>query len=121
MTLPTNGYGRVNEAFRTLDTGLSYKNICLLSKRFIFDMARHCPIEPLPLCPLLFLLFVNDLPDVLETMTLIFADDVKMVTRRSQSMNFAVLLLLHGPGRRNGTYRSTLLNATIPQSGEKFP
>ncbi len=37
--------------------------------------------------PLLFLLFVNDLPDVLETMTLLVADDVKMVTRRSQSMN----------------------------------
>ncbi len=37
--------------------------------------------------PLLFLLFVNDLPDVLETLTLLFADNVKMVTRRSQSMN----------------------------------
>ncbi len=37
--------------------------------------------------PLLFFLFVNDLPDVLETMTLLFADDVKMVTRRSPSMN----------------------------------
>ncbi len=37
--------------------------------------------------PLLFLLFVNDLPDALETLTLLFADDVKMVTRRSQSMN----------------------------------
>ncbi len=37
--------------------------------------------------PLLFLLFVNDLPDVLETMTLLFDDDAKMVTRRSQSMN----------------------------------
>ncbi len=37
--------------------------------------------------PLLFLVFVSDLPDVLETMTLLFADDVKMVTRRSQSMN----------------------------------
>ncbi len=37
--------------------------------------------------PLLFLLFVNDHPDVLETMTLVFADDVKMVTRRSQGMN----------------------------------
>ncbi len=30
-------------------------------------------------------------------------------------------LLLHGTGRRNGTYRSILLNATISQSGEKFP
>ncbi len=37
--------------------------------------------------PLLFLLFVNDLPDALETMTLFFADEIKMVTRRSQSMN----------------------------------
>ncbi len=37
--------------------------------------------------PPLFLLFVNDLPDVLETLTLLFADDVKMVTRRSQNMN----------------------------------
>ncbi len=36
--------------------------------------------------PLLFLLFVNHLPDVLETMALFFADDVKMVTRRSQNM-----------------------------------
>ncbi len=33
--------------------------------------------------PLLFLLFVNDL----ETLALLFADDVKMVTRQSQSMN----------------------------------
>ncbi len=37
--------------------------------------------------PLLILLFVNDLPDVLETLTLLFADDVKMVTQQSQSMN----------------------------------
>ncbi len=37
--------------------------------------------------PLLFLLFVNDLPGVLETMTELFADDVKMVTRRSRIMN----------------------------------
>ncbi len=37
--------------------------------------------------PLLFLLFVNDLPDVLDALTLLFEDDVKMVTRRSQSMN----------------------------------
>ncbi len=35
--------------------------------------------------PLLFLIF--DLPDVLDTLTLLFADDVKMMTRRSQSMD----------------------------------
>ncbi len=37
--------------------------------------------------PLLFLLFVNGLPDVLEAVTLLCVDDVKAVTRRSQSMN----------------------------------
>ncbi len=36
--------------------------------------------------PLLFLLFVNDFPDVLEALTLLFADYVKMVTR-TQDMN----------------------------------
>ncbi len=35
----------------------------------------------------LFLLSVNDLPDVLEELTLLFVDDVKMVTRRTQNMN----------------------------------
>ncbi len=37
--------------------------------------------------PLLFLLFVNDLPDALETMTLLFANDFKMVTSRTLDMN----------------------------------
>ncbi len=37
--------------------------------------------------PLLFLLFVNDLPDFLEALTLLFADAVKMVTQRTQNMN----------------------------------
>ncbi len=37
--------------------------------------------------PRLLLLFVNDLPDVLEVLTLLFADDVKMVTPRTQSMS----------------------------------
>ncbi len=35
--------------------------------------------------PILFLLFVNDLPDVLERMTLLFAGDVKMGTRHLHS------------------------------------
>ncbi len=33
--------------------------------------------------PLVLLLFVNDHSDVLEALTVLFADDVKMVTRRS--------------------------------------
>ncbi len=37
--------------------------------------------------PLLFLLFVNGLPDVLEALTLLFADDVKLVSRWTQNMN----------------------------------
>ncbi len=35
--------------------------------------------------PLLFLLFVNDLSSVINVTTLLFADDVKMVSPRSQS------------------------------------
>ncbi len=46
--------------------------------------------------PLLFLLFVNDLRDVPETLTLLFADDVTGP------------LLPHGTDLRNGTYRSIL-------------
>ncbi len=67
--------------------------------------------------PLLFLLFVNDLPGVLEALALLFADDVKMVTRRTLNMN------LHGflTGRINGACRSILPNANISQFGEKFP
>ncbi len=37
--------------------------------------------------PLLVLLFMNDLPDILEALTLLFADDVKMVTPQTQNIN----------------------------------
>ncbi len=74
------------------------------------------------ICPLLFLLFVNDLPDVLKSPTLLFADDVKMVTRKTQNMNLLsyCILLPHGTGRRNGAYRSILPRATISLLGEKL-
>ncbi len=39
------------------------------------------------IAPLLFLLFVNDISDILEALTLLFAGDVKMVTRRTQNTN----------------------------------
>ncbi len=39
--------------------------------------------------PLVFLLFVNDLPNVLEALTLLFADDVKMMTRRYEPSQFS--------------------------------
>ncbi len=35
------------------------------------------------MCPVLVLLFVNDLTDVLEALTLLFVDDVTMVTQRT--------------------------------------
>ncbi len=37
--------------------------------------------------PFLFILFVNDLPDALVALTLLFADDVKMVTPRTHNMH----------------------------------
>ncbi len=37
--------------------------------------------------PLLLLISVNDLPDVHEALMLLFANDVKMVTPRTQNMN----------------------------------
>ncbi len=37
--------------------------------------------------PLLFLLFVNDLPNALEALSLLFVDDVKSVTHRTQNIN----------------------------------
>ncbi len=37
--------------------------------------------------PLLFLLFVNDLPDALEALTPPFAIDIKLVTPRTQNVN----------------------------------
>ncbi len=55
--------------------------------------------------PIVFLLFVNDLPDALEALTLLFADDVKMITWRTQNIN------LLSSGRRNGACRLTLLSA----------
>ncbi len=37
--------------------------------------------------PLFILLFVNDLPDALKALMLLFVDDVKIVTRRTQNMH----------------------------------
>ncbi len=39
--------------------------------------------------PLLYLIFLNDLPDILKTLTLLFADGVKMVTRRYEPTHFS--------------------------------
>ncbi len=48
---------------------------------------RSCAPQGSAIGPFLFLLFVNDLPDAVEALTLLFADDIKMVTRRTQNMN----------------------------------
>ncbi len=56
--------------------------------------------------PLLFRLYINDLPTALGDSAFLFADDVKMVFPRSQ---FSRLLfpLSPVPGQGNGTYQST--------------
>ncbi len=36
--------------------------------------------------PFVFLIYVNELPGVIEALTLFFADNVKMITRRTQSI-----------------------------------
>ncbi len=42
--------------------------------------------------PLLLLLFMNDFPDVLEALALLFTDDVETVTRRTKNINLHSLL-----------------------------
>ncbi len=83
---------------------------------------HSCVPQGFVIGPLLVFLFVNDLPEVLEALTLLFADDVKMVTRRSQSMNLhRSLTAAWDWSFLHGTYRSILPNAAISQSSEKFP
>ncbi len=72
--------------------------------------------------PLLVFLFANDLPEVLEALTLLFVDDVKMVTWRSQSINLhRSFTAAWDWSFLHGTYRTILPNATFSQSSEKFP
>ncbi len=53
--------------------------------------------------PLLFLLFVNDLPDLLQGKVLLFADDANIISPRSQYNNTE--LSLRGAGQLRGTSR----------------
>ncbi len=70
--------------------------------------------------PLLFRIFVNDLPDVLEALTLLFADYVELVTRRTQNMNFHSSFTAAWAWSKNWDL-PILLSATISQLDEKFP
>ncbi len=56
-----------------------------------------------------------------ETRVCSYLAPCKNLLFMTQLTAFTVLLLLHGTGRRNGTYRPILPNATISQLGEKFP
>ncbi len=60
--------------------------------------------------PLLFQLYINDVPAALRDSAFLFADDVKIVFPRSQSSRLLSSLSSACPGRGNGNYQSTLTN-----------
>ncbi len=63
------------------------------------------------------LLFVNDLPDALEALTLLFTHDVKMVTLRTQNLNLHSSLIAVW----DWSHRSILLSANTSPLGENSP
>ncbi len=84
LLLPTLHCVRVGDSVGYFDTRTT-KHIHII---FPHSQCLHSgALQGSVIGPLLYLLFVNDLPDVLEALTLLFADDNKMITRRSQSMN----------------------------------
>ncbi len=66
---------------------------------------------------LLLLLFMKDLRDALEALTLLFINDVKMVTSQAQKISSQGSL---NTGQRIGTCRSTVLSAITLQLDELF-
>ncbi len=68
--------------------------------------------------PLMFLLFVNYLPDVLETLTLLFADDVKMVTRQSRNLRSSLTAACDWSKKWDLPINPSKCSS---QLGEKFP
>ncbi len=68
--------------------------------------------------PLLFLLSVNDLPNALKVLALLFADDGKLVAPRTQNMSFHCSLSVAWDRSQKWEIRSILLSATpSPLSG----
>ncbi len=71
--------------------------------------------------PLLFLIFVNDLPDVLEALRLLFVGEFKTATRQTPNISLHRSLTVAWTGRTNGTQLPILLTVTITQLGENSP
>ncbi len=71
--------------------------------------------------PLLFLLFVNDLPDLLQGKVLLFADDVKIISPRSQYNNTELSLRSAWTGQLRGTSRLTQTSAAFFPSANHRP
>ncbi len=61
-------------------------SLAAVSFRFLGDRDSGAP-QGSVIGPLFIFLFVNDLPDAHKALMLLFVDDVKIVTRRTQNMN----------------------------------
>ncbi len=64
---------------------------------------------------------MNDLPDVLEKLTLVFADDAKMVTRRSQSMNLRSSLTAAWDWPKKGDLPINPSKCSYLKTGQEVP
>ncbi len=69
--------------------------------------------------PLLFLLFVNDLPGLLQGKVLLYADDVSIISPRSQYNNTELSLRSAWAGQLRGTSPLTQASAATFTSAKK--
>ncbi len=73
---------------------LNYKLLLVKMKSFVVsEVEVHSNAQWCFAGPLLSLLFVTDLPDALKTLTLLFANDVKMGAQRAQKIKPVIVMV----------------------------